>query len=473
MKNLLKKINIDSFTKKTDNKTGGQNLQKSNGDKKSKKSKKACSCLKFEDGYVCYVLGFSGGKYYLYDKFKVDSLNSLPKKSCKGTMVAIVDAIQEIDIKNLDVPKNAPRSLIDLTLRKEFAEDYTKLAIKYSVEHKISEFDTLYIYPVDKSAVDTMISSSSSDNMNIDIVSSAPFSLLYYTREFIDKTVFHAYIYNRRLFMILSLNNIVYFYRVASITEDEDSVFQNISLTYRYLYTSVKNIDVVLISFSVDKENFISKLSSSFQNSSVVFMDPSKFIHPNGQDEENLFELMLPVAALNVPRNYNFLPEDIIKRKNYNRLAKLFAALLFAGTGLNMINLYLESSKVYYKFVRLEQESAVVNRKISDINNKIKDKDIDSIILMNKMVGEISLQAKAIYKISEFSDLLRTRPFELSIYKLQNSVKVSVKFTEKFADLSSMEKFCNSLPKVANCEKYYETKSVNVLLNFEVSKDGV
>lgn len=387
--------------------------------------------------------------------------------------------VENIDIQSEDIPFAASEKFVDITIKKKLAEkleaDYSNYTVRYSITARDRQFKTLNIYYFNKQNF------SIYEHISIDVsmFTYIPFSLLSFSREFKDKKVMHIYIYKGYIFSIYSINDSLLFYRVIT-TSNFDEIYENVVLTYRYINTSFDNIDIILMSGSIYYEGYqpINRVYDEYQLSSKIHdnikapiarINPYFYFDHQSDDIFQVLDYILPIGTIKASQDYNFIPEETQLDKNFYSILKLSSVILSLVLILISINVYNNMLNLLDKYNYVKSKSNTVNALINNLLEKVKDKDIDGIIIKNQFDNQIYLQTKSLNTIKDHKDKLTNQNSKVELRRTEKGYMIVITYTKSFDSPKEVEKYVASLNRVNNVQikKDLDKKSIEVLISYE------
>lgn len=124
-------------------------------------------------------------------------------------------------------------------------------------------------------------------------------------------------------------------------------------------------------------------------------------------------------------------------------------------------------SDIFDKYASIQTKSSTINKSIISLIDKIKNKDIDGIIIKNRLDEEIFLQNKSLNKILDYKDILSKENYKVEVQKTEKGYITTISYTKKFESLKELEKFYDSLKDKAMVRKDFKSMSLEVSIRYE------
>ena len=267
-----------------------------------------------------------------------------------------------------------------------------------------------------------------------------------------DETVFMIYTDKEKFIITVSHGNRILYTRSTKIpdfvTEEQlvNFYYENFNLTYIYIVQNQGiDIDSVGLAGNISKIKQFVELIRSFSDKPVYTVLPDLFLKNSDFDQFSSYTIQ--IGALNLSKDYNFLPLKIKQKKTFSNLSrKISLILMLIFLSLSVINAksFFEVKDKFYSL-----KSSYTRLKIS-FEKEIASKNIspEQIKYLIGYINLLSSERKTVYLLDKISGILSILNMEnLNITYKDGKRYISIRSEERFTSLNDMEFFKRKLKK--------------------------
>ncbi|GAB6072292.1 hypothetical protein JCM14244_06690 [Venenivibrio stagnispumantis] len=400
------------------------------------------------------------------DKFRFIKKDNLSGEDIKKIHHNIYVSFINDDIINdvVSIPKVKNKKVIPVLIKNKLKEQLNptiKYTIKFSkIEDK--EKESIYsVFALDENFIRNKLKDLPIGKINfvsIFAFSLLPFSYFIYGEE----VVLHFYIYENYFIALLSKGKNIKFLRITKLDNlSEVVIYENISLTYLYVSNNIEKPKNIIFSSRHFNEGMI------FENFFNTFKTPFCIIYPPRFIEnisyEDFNDLTLNIGTLYLSKDYNFLPENIKKERNFlNLLRKLSVVGISILLPLIYID-FLQIQKILDLYFNIQEKERSIKLKLNIVEEKSKNINFDYIYKLSQIEEKYEKQIEKINKVFLLEELIKKYGYdEINIDMEKSEISLTKKL--KFNKLTE---FYNFKQEIENFKQNNKNLDIQISENLE------
>lgn len=387
---------------------------------------------------------------------KIDNTNL--KKKLKNKVYVIVKP-SLFEVKNIEIPKaiSTKHKAVKLHISKnlELPPSYPFKFVVWKVKDKTLEYQVYVCSDDIYSSVDKSIAYNSH---GLFLLQTAMLKIV--------QTVFNnlktliIFVYKKKLYQMLALDNLIVFYRETNFELDTE-LYEDILLTYRYLQGNFGQLDNIVLISEKDEDIFEKTGLYAYINQGVCMLNDRYFI-----DETDIDYVMSIIVSFGINPDLDFLPEEVILNRNKIRMIKIF-------TGIYMLMFVLLMFPTYETYKQIQSKLSLITNKTAKFKSKLegilKDKALvkyitqtsDFLESRNKFIETVN-QLDKLYNIIDMDNA------KISITLNGNGFLLSVEHEKIFDNYEDFLEFVKKSKELENygftvkLDKNMKDKKINI-----------